>query len=50
LECLDTENAARASDVNTFANKGIKTFVIGVPGSSGYAGKLTQLSENGGTK
>ncbi|MBI5534155.1 MAG: VWA domain-containing protein [Deltaproteobacteria bacterium] len=46
---LDAENAALASDVKSYANKGIKTFVIGVPGSSGYADRLTQLAENGGT-
>lgn len=46
---LDPENAALASDVKTYANKGIKTFVIGVPGASGYSAGLSQLAQNGGT-
>lgn len=46
---LDAETAALAVDVKTYANKGIKTFVIGVPGSAGYASSLSQLAQNGGT-
>jgi len=47
LWCLDAEPTVSA--VANLEASGIKTFVIGMPGSTVYAGLLDQLAEAGGT-
>ena len=44
--CLDTDGSLAA--VNTLAAAGIKTIVIGMPGSEAYTGVLDQLAVAGG--
>ena len=46
---LDADNLALVDDVRTAASEGIRTFVVGVPGSQGYRAVLSQLATAGGS-
>ena len=46
-DCLDTQ--ATVTAVNTLAQAGVPTYVVGVPGSGPYTGVLDQMALAGGT-
>jgi hypothetical protein len=47
LMCIDTEPTEAA--VQNLADAGIRTYVVGMPGSEAYAAHLSRLAEVGGT-
>lgn len=46
-QCIDGD--ASQETIERFAEAGIATFVVGVPGSEAYAGLMTRFAEAGGT-
>lgn len=49
LSALDRDNQALIEDVRTAAASGIRTYVIGVPGSASYRGILSRMASAAGT-
>lgn len=47
---LATDSEAMIKEVEDAAKAGVRTFVIGVPGSSGFRTVLSRMAEAGGTK
>jgi len=49
-EALGADSDVMVADVAAAAKSGVRTFVIGVPGSQNFRGVLSRIAEAGGTK